>query len=120
MHVLVILALAMAVGPGGATLRTGCYADSTVVGQVPEGSPVTVKFSLSGQSEPCYKVTTTIGGKTVEGYLPGTAISDLESFDQARKAGARYWGREMCSRRWESHRKGNGWGQDPCWSRLRD
>ena len=87
MHVLVILALAMAVGPGGATLRTGCYADSTVVGQVPEGAPVTVKFSLSGQSEPCYKVTTTIGGKAVEGYLPGAAISDLESFDQARKAG---------------------------------
>ena len=87
MHVLAILALAMAVRPGGAPLRGGCYADSAVLRQLPEGTEVTIKFSLSGESEPCYKVAATVDGKTVEGYLPAGAISDLSSFEQARKGG---------------------------------
>ena len=88
MHLLLTLVLAMAVRDGGAPLRSGCDADSAAIAQLPGGTPLTIRFSLSGQSEPCYKVVVSVDGKPVEGYLPGVAISNLDTFETARKAGS--------------------------------
>ncbi len=88
MHLLLMAWLAMSVRDGGAALRSGCDADSTKIAQLAAGTPVTIRFSLSGQSEPCYKVVTTFEGNPVEGYLPGAAIADLDTFETARKAGS--------------------------------
>jgi hypothetical protein len=46
---------------------------------------VTIRYSISGESQPCYKVSTQVDGKVLEGYLPASAIGGLEDFDQARR-----------------------------------
>jgi hypothetical protein len=87
MHLLLSLVLAAAVRDGGAPLRSGCDADSTAVAQLPAGAEITIRYSLSGQSVPCYKVIAKFDGKTADGYLLASAIIGLESFETARKQG---------------------------------
>lgn len=87
MHLLLGLLLAVTIKDGGAPLRSGCDADSTALTQLPAGTEVTIRYSLSGQSVPCYKVVAKIEGGAREGYLPASAIVDLSSFDTARKQG---------------------------------
>lgn len=70
---------------GGQTLlRSGCSSDASALAPLPAGAPVTIRYSISGESQPCYKVSVEAGGKTLEGYLPASAISGLEDFNQAR------------------------------------
>jgi len=95
MHLLLSLLLAAAVKEGGAPLRSGCDADSRAVTQLPAGAEITIRYSLSGQSVPCYKVVAKFDGRTEEGYLPGSAIADLSSFENARKQGGVLGTREV-------------------------
>ena len=52
------------------------------------GNPIKLRFALSGESVPCYKVAVEVGGRQIEGYLPATAIAGLDSFDKGRKEAA--------------------------------
>ncbi len=85
---LLIVLLAAAVKDGPVPLRSGCSAGASVLGSLPAGAPVTIRYSISGESEPCYKVSADVDGKTREGYLPASALGGLEEFDQARHRAA--------------------------------
>ena len=85
---LLVLLVAAAVKDGPVPLRSGCFADASVLASLPSGAPVTIRYSISGESEPCYKVSVDVDGKTREGYLPASALGGLEEFDQARHQAA--------------------------------
>ncbi len=85
---LFLLAAAVVKDPG-ADLRQSCAADSAAVATVPAGTAVTIRYSLSGQSLPCYKVTVDLPSGPRDGYLSPAAIGNLEEFDAARKKGGR-------------------------------
>jgi hypothetical protein len=70
---------------GPPRLRSGCSSDASTVSALPVGAPVTIRYSISGESQPCYKVSVEVAGRTLEGYLPASAIGGLEDFDQARR-----------------------------------
>jgi hypothetical protein len=74
--------MAIAVKQPGTVLRDGgCSVDADVLTTLDAGAPVTVRFAIAGESVPCYKVTVKIAGKTLEGYMPASAISGLDEFE---------------------------------------
>ncbi len=77
-----LLLLAVSVKQDHTPLKSGCDADADVIATLPAGAPLTIRFSLAGESVPCYKVAATDGGKTVEGYLPASAIAGVDDFDK--------------------------------------
>jgi hypothetical protein len=85
MGVLALLAAAAAVVGQDQTIlrRTGCGVDDEVLARLASGTSVTPRFAFDGA---CYKVTTTIDGRTVDGYLPASAIQGLGEFESARRA----------------------------------
>src|SRR5258707_10883231 len=92
MKILAALALAVVVGQSATVvkddrtpLRKGCYSDSEVLATLPQGVEVAIRYALSGESVPCYKVAVDVAGKTVEGYLAADKLKGLEEFDQARR-----------------------------------
>jgi len=68
-------------------LRAGCYSDSKLVTTLPQGATVTIRYALSGESVPCYKVSIEVAGQTVEGYLAADKLLGLDEFDTARRDG---------------------------------
>jgi len=80
-----LILLAAAVKEGPTPLRAGCSSDAPALASLPAGASVTIRYSISGESEPCYKVSVDVDGKPREGYLPASAIGDREDFDQARR-----------------------------------
>jgi hypothetical protein len=82
---LLVVLLAAAIKDGPTPLRTGCAMDAPASASLPAGAPVTIRYSISGESQPCYKVSVQVDGKDLEGYLPSSAIGGLEDFDQARR-----------------------------------
>src|SRR6478672_8635332 len=70
---------------GPVRLRSGCSPEASALTTLPAGAPVTIRYSISGESQPCYKVSVEVAGKTLEGYLPASAIGGLEDFNQARR-----------------------------------
>src|SRR5689334_20885633 len=86
MHSLVlVLLLGAAVKDGPTPLRSGCSPDARVLDSLPSGLPVTIKYSITGESGPCYKVSVELDGKTLEGSLPANAVDQTEDFEQARR-----------------------------------
>jgi hypothetical protein len=81
---LLVILLAAAVKDGPTPLRSSCSSDSPSVTSLPAGASVAIRYSISGESQPCYKVSAEVDGKAWEGYLPASAIGGLEDFDQAR------------------------------------
>ena len=77
---LLVLLLAAAVKDGPAPLRSGCSPDARVLASLPSGAPVTIRYSISGDTEACYKVSVEVDGKTLEGSLPASAISETGGF----------------------------------------
>jgi tetratricopeptide (TPR) repeat protein len=73
----------MAVRTGQTPLRSGCDSDDSVVASMPAGTPVEVRFRLSDGSD-CFKVAATIDGKDVLGYVPASALTGLERYEQER------------------------------------
>ena len=80
---------ATSIKEGGAALRSGCDAEAGFLAQLPAGTEVTIRFSLSGDAGPCYKVSVKLDGKTLDGYLARPALAGTAAFDQARKQGGR-------------------------------
>src|ERR1700735_3085761 len=76
--VLMIVAVRQAATP----LRDGCSVDSDTVASLDAGAPVKIRYALAGESFPCYKVTVETGGKTLDGFLPASAISGLDEFEK--------------------------------------
>lgn len=69
-----------------APLRSGCEARDEVVAALPKGAPVEIRFAMSGASETCYKVSATVNGKPLQGYLPASALTGLEEFEKGRQS----------------------------------
>jgi hypothetical protein len=80
-----VLLLTAAVKDGPTPLRSGCSPDARVLASLPAGAPVTIKYSINGETGLCYKVSVEVDGKTLEGSLPSSAIGETEDFDQARR-----------------------------------
>jgi tetratricopeptide (TPR) repeat protein len=78
---------AMAVRTDQTPLRSGCDTDDGVVASLPAGTPVEVRFRLSDGSD-CFKVAATIDGKDVVGYVPASALTGLERYEQERSSAA--------------------------------
>jgi len=69
-------------------LRSACDPYAELIATLPQGTSLAIRYALSGEAVPCYKVGAQTGGKTVEGFLPASAIDGLEEFDKARRAAA--------------------------------
>jgi hypothetical protein len=63
-------------------LRDGCSADADVLATIDAGAPVIIRYALAGESVPCYKVAVEKEGKTLEGFLPASAIAGLDEFEK--------------------------------------
>src|SRR5262245_60196877 len=68
--------------------RTGCSSESERAASRSTGTPLLSRSTRSGETEPCYQVAAEIDGKKIEGYLPASAIDDLDTFDKARRTAA--------------------------------
>ncbi len=73
--------MVVAVKQPGTPLRDGCSADADVLTTLNAGAPVKIRFALAGESVPCYKVAVESEGKTLEGYMPASAIAGLAEFE---------------------------------------
>ena len=80
--------VAVSVKEDNTALRSGCADDAPMVETLAAGTPLKLRFALSGESVPCYKVAVEVGGRQIDGYLPVTAIAGLDSFDKGRKEAA--------------------------------
>jgi tetratricopeptide (TPR) repeat protein len=78
---------AMAVRSDQTPLRSGCDSGDDVVASLPAGTPVELRFRLSDGTD-CFKISATIDGKDVLGYVPGSALTGLAKFEQDRSAAA--------------------------------
>ncbi len=78
---------AMAVRSDQTPLRSGCDAEDDVVASLPAGTPVEVRFRLSDGSD-CFKISATIGGQDVLGYVPASALTGVERYDHERSSAA--------------------------------
>ena len=77
-----LVLMVIAVKQSGTALREGgCSADADVLLTLDAGAPVNIRFAIAGESVPCYKVTVENAGKTLEGYMPASAISGLDEFE---------------------------------------
>lgn len=88
-QVLALFASAYLVNQDAAPVRSSCDSDAQVIGQAAKGDAAQILFAISGDIGTCYKVALTTGGKTVQGYLPAKSLSNLESFEQGRRAAGR-------------------------------
>jgi tetratricopeptide (TPR) repeat protein len=83
-----LLLMVVSVREAATPLRDGCSADSDTLASLNAGSPVQIRYALAGENIPCYKVTVETEGKTLEGFLPASAISGLDEFEKGlRDAG---------------------------------
>src|SRR6266850_6795792 len=62
-------------------LRSGCDAADETLASLPSGTPVEVRFRLADGSD-CFKISATIDGKSVVGYLPASALVGVNQFDK--------------------------------------
>jgi len=83
---LVLFLTAAVVKTDQTPLREGCGGYDPIVVKLPQGADLSIRYAVSGESVPCYKVTAQAGGKAVEGFLPASDIDGLEDFDKARRA----------------------------------
>src|SRR5580698_1709695 len=63
-------------------LRDGCSTDAEVVATLDAGAPLKIRYALAGESTPCYKVTVEVAGKTLDGFMPASAIAGLDEFEK--------------------------------------
>jgi hypothetical protein len=77
-----------AVKQASTPLRDGCSADADVVATLDAGAPVKIRYALAGESVPCYKVAVDLGGKTLEGFMPASAIAGLDEFEKGLRDAA--------------------------------
>src|SRR5579863_856690 len=68
-------------------LHSGCEAGDGVIASLPAGTPVQVRFRLSDGSD-CFKISATVDGQEVLGYVPGSALTGLDSYEHERASAA--------------------------------
>ena len=85
MGLLIALLLAVSVKENNTVLRSGCAGDAPAVESLAARTPLKLRYALSGESVPCYKVAAEVGGRQIDGYLPAAAIEGLDSFDKDRR-----------------------------------
>jgi tetratricopeptide (TPR) repeat protein len=68
-------------------LRSGCEAADEIVASLPSGTPVEVRFRLADGSD-CFKISATVGGQSVVGYLPASALTGVDRFDKDHASAA--------------------------------
>ena len=83
-HSLLLLA-ALAVKQDQTPLRSGCEAADETIATLPAGTPVEVRFRVADGSD-CFKIAATVNGKPVVGYVPASALSNVDQFEQQRNA----------------------------------
>jgi hypothetical protein len=88
MGLLLALLLAVSVKDDNTALRSGCSGDAPLVASLAAGTSLQLRFALSGESVPCYKIAAEVGGRQIDGYLPAAAIEGLDSFDKGRRDAA--------------------------------
>ncbi len=88
MGLLLALLLAVSIKDDNTALRSGCSSDAPLVASLPAGTPLQLRYALSGESVPCYKIAAEVGGRQIDGYLPAAAIEGLDSFDKGRRDAA--------------------------------
>ena len=88
MGLLLALLLAVSIKDDNTALRSGCTGDAPLVATLPAGTPLQLRYALSGESVPCYKIAAQVGGRQIDGYLPAAAIEGLDSFDKGRRDAA--------------------------------
>jgi tetratricopeptide (TPR) repeat protein len=83
-HGLVFLA-ALTVKLDQTALRSGCEASDETIASMPAGTPVEIRFRVADGSD-CFKISATVNGKAVVGYVAASALSDVEQFEKQRTA----------------------------------
>src|ERR1700738_216406 len=69
------------------TLRSGCEASDETIASLPSGTPVEVRFRLADGSD-CFKISATVDGKNIVGYLPSSALTGVDRFDKDHASAA--------------------------------
>lgn len=85
-HSLLLLA-ALAVKQDRTALRSGCEAADETIVTLAAGTPVEVRFRVADGSD-CFKISATVNGQPVVGYVPASALSNVDQFEQQRNAAA--------------------------------
>jgi tetratricopeptide (TPR) repeat protein len=83
-----LLFLAVSVRQDQTPLRNGCDAGAETIANLSAGAEVTIRFALSGEATPCYKIAATVGGKELSGYVAASALQGLDAFDQGLREAA--------------------------------
>ena len=79
---IVFLFLAVSVRQDQTPLKNACGAGAETIANLPAGAEVTIRFALSGEAVPCYKIAAIVNGKELAGYVPATALQALDEFDK--------------------------------------
>ncbi|HEV8039136.1 MAG TPA: hypothetical protein VGP62_09760 [Bryobacteraceae bacterium] len=83
-HGLLFLA-ALAVKQDQTPLRSGCESEDETIATLSAGTPVEVRFRVADGSD-CFKISATVDGKPLVGYVPASALSNVDQFEQQRNA----------------------------------
>jgi hypothetical protein len=67
----------------GYRIYSSCDEGSDVRAEIQKETPLTVQFSVAGDS-PCYSVAGTVDGKAVRGYVLDATLDSVRAFDGAR------------------------------------
>lgn len=87
---LLFLAAAHTVSRDATPLRAACDGSSEAVAQLNPGDTVSIRYALASEDGPCYKVAAESGGRQWEGWLPASALTNLEEFEKARNAATQF------------------------------
>jgi hypothetical protein len=85
---LAFVVLAISVKHDQTPLRNSCDADAATITTLAAGTEVTLGFALSGQGDGCYKITATVDGKELRGYVAASALDGLDNFEQGLRSAA--------------------------------
>lgn len=78
---------AITIKQGQTPLRSGCDAEDGIVASLEAGTPVEIRFRLSDGSD-CFKITATVDGQAITGYVPASALANTSQFEQQRASAA--------------------------------
>ena len=82
---LLLLLAALTVTHDQTPLRTACGEGEQAIANLAAGTPVEVRFAIADGSR-CLKVSATVAGQNLIGYVPEGALTGLDQFDQARNS----------------------------------
>jgi hypothetical protein len=88
MALLALFFLAVSVRQDQTPLRIACDSGAETIANLPAGAEVTIRFALSGEATPCYKIVARVGGKELSGYVAASALQGLDAFDRGLRDAA--------------------------------